>query len=376
MVNGRCVTGDVLRSGLEDGYHPFLMHHKFPIAVLVVDIDSSKIDVNVHPSKLEIRFSNEKEVIEFIGESVRNTLTHYEYIISGEAVNVQRPEPSQAGIPEPFEVERIRKAKEVAENLLVAEESEYIVNKTAADADGFTRLFPVDKKPAESHVAPWRPPHRIIKPDDQVEVEQLDLFTEKFLSEEARGKYKVLGQVFDTYWLVSMGEQLIFVDQHAAHEKVKYERLLAELLDEAVISQLINPPIVVELSAREEDILKMHRESFENLGFEIDDFGDSSYALRSVPAELYGQGGGDFFREVLDELSELAPRDIHFSVEKKLAGAACKAAVKANMALSEKEFQALVDELITLENPYFCPHGRPTMITMSKKEIEKKFKRS
>jgi DNA mismatch repair protein MutL len=132
----------------------------------------------------------------------------------------------------------------------------------------------------------------------------------------------------------------------------------------------------VELSAREEDVLKMHFEAFEKVGFEIDDFGDSSYALRAVPAELYEQGGDSFFREVLDELSGLAPRDLQLSVEKKLASAACKAAVKANMTLSEQEFRALIDELIALENPYFCPHGRPTMITMSKKEIEKKFKRS
>jgi DNA mismatch repair protein MutL len=378
MVNGRCVTGDVLRNGLEDGYHPFLMSHKFPFAVLVINIDSERVDVNVHPGKLEVRFRDEKEVIDFIGESVKNTLTHYEHILTAEAVNVRRPEPSPRDIPEPFEVERIRKAKEVTGNLLVAEESEYIVAEAPADEDGFSRLFPHEKKEAESHshITPWHPPKSIIRPDDHIEARQLDLFTEKFMSEEARGKYTVLGQVFETYWLVLMGEQIIFVDQHAAHEKVKYERLVGDLEDKAVISQIINPPIVVELSAREEDVLKLHLESFENLGFEIDDFGDSSYALRSVPAELYGQSGSDFFREVLDEMSELSPRDVQLSVEKRLAQAACKAAVKANMSLTEKEFHALVDELITLENPYFCPHGRPTMITMSKKELEKKFKRS
>ncbi|MCL2718237.1 MAG: DNA mismatch repair endonuclease MutL [Lachnospiraceae bacterium] len=361
FINGRYVTSEVLKIGLEDGYHPYLMHHKFPFTVLTVSINTGKIDVNVHPGKLEVRLTDEKEIIKFVADNVKRTLDEDEHLMSTEVVNRVKPPVSKKSAPEPFEVERIRSFRGLTPDLVVKEYPEYklqdevakvqenqpVLQESLQDVD-FTRLY---------------------------FAEQLNIFEEKFLSKEARGKYEVLGQLFSTYWLIAMGEKLIFIDQHAAHEKVKYEKLLKELADKKITSQNLNPPVVIELSGREEDILKIHQEVFSGFGFEIENFGDSSYTLRAVPADLFGLTEKGLFHEILDELSVLSGTEVYDVVEKKLAGAACKASVKANKNLSREEFAALIDELIELENPYFCPHGRPTMITMSKREIEKKFKR-
>ena len=195
------------------------------------------------------------------------------------------------------------------------------------------------------------------------------------MSEHARAEYQILGQIFDTYWLISYQDKLLFVDQHAAHEKVKYERLVKELKEKTVTSQMLNPPIILNLTGAEEELLKEFMPLFEEMGFEIEEFGTDAYAVRSMPADLYGCNEKQFFMEVLDELSDNPMKGTPDVILNKLASMACKAAVKGNSSMSKEEMEALVDELLTLENPYHCPHGRPTIISMSKYEIEKKFKR-
>ncbi len=204
---------------------------------------------------------------------------------------------------------------------------------------------------------------------------QMNLFEEKLLTQENRREYRILGQIFDTYWLLAFQDKLFIIDQHAAHEKVKYERLIRQFREKEVTSQCLNPPIVVTLSAREEQTFLEYSAVFAGLGFEIEEFGGSEYAIRSVPSDLYGCREKALFLEVLDELLD-GPLYKHLTVvEEKLASMACKAAVKGNHAFSKPEMEALIDELLTLDNPYNCPHGRPTIISMSKYEIEKKFKR-
>ncbi|MCL2254450.1 MAG: DNA mismatch repair endonuclease MutL [Lachnospiraceae bacterium] len=385
FINGRYVTSDVLKTGLEDGYHPYVMQHKFPFAVLSVNINSDKIDVNVHPGKMEVRLNNEKEIILFIAESVKKTLDDYEHIMT-ESVNKTKPPTVSKGTPEPFEVERIRSLRGMTHDLVVNENPEYKLQDNMSELhdnsvnmqeslqkNDFIRLYqPPLTMPDPS---PKEQSPKIIKYDDNIFAKQLNLFEEKFLSAEAKGNYEILGQIFGVYWLISMGEQLIFIDQHAAHEKVKYERLLAELKERKISSQNLNPPIMLELSVLEEDILVSYQETLSSFGFEIEHFGAASYALRAVPNELYGLTGKEFFREIFDELSEMTGKEVADVVERKVAGAACKAAVKANMRISKEELEALIDELIELDNPYFCPHGRPTIVSMGKREIEKKFKR-
>lgn len=386
FINGRYVSSEVLKTGLEDGYHPYVMHHKFPFAVLSVIVNTDKIDVNVHPGKMEVRLTDEKEITAFIADSVRKTLAEFEHIMSTEAVNRVKPAVLAKGVPEPFEVERIRSVRRAPHDLVVEEEPSYKLQDKMSNMKEKTdntqenlqesSFYGLNKTVSFMTENAFRDQSgNIIKYDENIDAKQLSLFNEKFLSDEARGKYEVLGQVFGVYWLVVMGEQLIIVDQHAAHEKVKYEKLIKELNDKSIVSQNLSPPLMLELSGREEDIFTIHQDNFLRFGFEIEDMGGASYALRAVPAELYGLTGKEFFCEILDELASLTGREVLDVIEKRIAQAACKAAVKANTKISAQEFEKLIDELIGLDNPYFCPHGRPTMITMTKREIEKKFKR-
>jgi len=368
FVNGRHVGGNVLRSALEDGYHPYVMQHKFPFAVLSLEIDTALVDVNVHPGKMELRFSDEKAVYDFICESVGQCLARYQQITSTEAVKVTRPLISKISTPEPFEVERSRNTPHLA----VAEDYTYKLQDDKAQmTEKMAKLLPWHfAKSGDAHGDPV-----IIKSGREVGVEQLDLFEERFLSDESRGKYKVLGQIFSTYWLALLDEQLIFIDQHAAHEKIKYEQLLSKLSDNELLSQNLSPPLILELSQYQEDLLQIHMDVFSRCGFEIEAIGPSTHALRCVPAELFGLTSRAMFDEILDSLSKLSGAQAADSAMKSIARTACKAAVKANQVMGNEEFAALIDELVGLDNPYFCPHGRPTMISMGKSEIERKFKR-
>ena len=210
---------------------------------------------------------------------------------------------------------------------------------------------------------------------------QLNLFEEKFLTPQAKEEYRILGQIFDTYWLVAFKDRLFIIDQHAAHEKVKYERFVKKLKEDKndssyeIPAQMLNPPVIISLTGKEEEVLRNYMSFFHELGFEIEEFGGGSFACRSIPMDLYGCNEKDFFIEILDELAEAPLQGAPSVVLHKLASMACKAAVKGNHKLSIHEMEALIDELLTLENPYHCPHGRPTIISMSKYEIEKKFKR-
>ena len=207
------------------------------------------------------------------------------------------------------------------------------------------------------------------------DVAQMSLFEDKILSQENRSRFRMIGQVFDTYWLIQFEEKLLIVDQHAAHEKVKYERLIKHFRENTISSQRLMPPVIVSLSGQEISLLQEHSEVFGNLGFEIEAFGGNEYAIRSVPTDLYGCSEREMFLEVLNELSENGGRGNLKAVEEKIASMACKAALKGNSALSAAEAECLIDELLTLDNPYNCPHGRPTIISMTKNEMEKKFKR-
>ena len=204
---------------------------------------------------------------------------------------------------------------------------------------------------------------------------QMELFDDRILSEQARTQFELIGQIFDTYWLISYQDKLLIIDQHAAHEKVKYERFMKQFQEHNILSQAINPPIVVTLSGRERECYIRHADDFEALGFMIEEFGGSDYAIRGVPLDLYGYGEKDFFQEILDELALEAVTGTPEGIRIRIATMACKAAVKGNMRLSRQEAEQLIDELLTLDNPYHCPHGRPTVISMSKYELEKKFKR-
>ena len=253
---------------------------------------------------------------------------------------------------------RVEERYKVPEAPAAAEQTETIetAQSTVPEQSATVPETPVEEKP------PQKP-------------EQLDLFDGKLLSKEAAVHHVIIGQLFDTYWLVQFGEKLYIIDQHAAHEKVLYERLMKDLRNRTFQSQMLSPPIILNLSMQEEELFLKYRSCFTEMGFEIEEFGEKAYAVRAVPANLPGVARREILMELLDSLSDITGSGNSESLMDKVASMSCKAAVKGNHQMSAMEAKALIDELLSLENPYNCPHGRPTIISMSKYELEKKFKR-
>ncbi|MBP3273602.1 MAG: DNA mismatch repair endonuclease MutL [Butyrivibrio sp.] len=402
FVNGRYIKDKVMSKALEEGYKEYLMMHKFPFAVLHLRMDPADVDVNVHPAKLEVRFGNQVKLHEFIRQSVESVLKNHEMIPDAllsekedkiearkeaeakepynEIVKEPVPEKEKEKAPEPFETLRFEEhkissdtpiyAKGVKEKPVKIEDS----NKSAV----WTRIFgDSDGSIAEKN----EHPSPIIKSENAIVVEkkpvQLDLFEEKVLTKENVKDYEILGQLFGTYWIIAYKDKMLLVDQHAAHEKVNYERMIKRFKSGEMLSQMVNPPVIVALTSAEEELFLNYRQYFEKLGFNIENFGGREYAMRAIPVDLFGcESEKDMFIQILDELShetnlDRTPDVINY----KIASMACKASVKGNTKMSVLEMEALLDELLTLDNPYNCPHGRPTIISMTKYEIDKKFKR-
>ena len=367
FINGRFLKSAVIAGAVEEGYRESLMQHKFPFCVLHIQMEPGRVDVNVHPTKMDVRFDSAAEFCNILSEAVRGTLRQREMIPEAvlgnenearkeekEQRRQQQEEMRREGVPEPFEKRRM-------ESYRVMEEARYQDRKPESLPDE------TEEKAAETAVT---------APEAAVtEAKQLDLFEEKLLSVDNRARYQLIGQVFDTYWMIQFEDKLLIIDQHAAHEKVKYERLMRQYREKSVVSQNLMPPVIVSLTGQEEVTLREYGDAFTELGFEIAPFGGSEYAVRSVPTDLYGCGEKELFLEVMDQLAALGNKGSLKAVEEKIASMSCKAAVKGNSPLSQREAQALIDELLTLENPYHCPHGRPTIISISKTEMERKFKR-
>lgn len=441
FINGRFIRSAVVSRAVEEGYKEYLMQHKFPLCVLHITMDTNRVDVNVHPTKMDVRFTNAMSFSAFLCGSVKYTLKHHEMIPEAvlsterelkaaekEAKNQREKEKT----PEPFEQKRSDAYRVMEEMKYEAERpkmQEFIQNPVWARVKGvektvnltadksemkekpsimtsdenvrnagqdeafFTETSELEEKSPDKaqRTEPLLPgqdgtvPEALGEQDnsavpeeaftEQCKPAQLNLFEEKILTVDNRSRFRIIGQVFETYWLIEFENKLLMIDQHAAHEKVNYERLMKQFHEKSVVSQALMPPVIVSLSGQEETVLKENMEVFAGLGFEIEAFGGSEYALRSVPVDLYGCEEREMFLEVLDQLVDGGSFGGIRVVEEKIASMSCKAAVKGNNLLSFSEAEALIDELLTLENPYNCPHGRPTIITMTKSEMDKKFKR-
>ena len=394
FVNGRYIKDKVMSKALEEGYKQYLMMHKFPFAILHLRIDPSRVDVNVHPAKMEVRFNNQQQLYDFISRSVDDALSKREMIpdaLLGETDEEEVKEPAEADAPvaeekpaksiapQPFESLRFEKHKISEDTPIFAKgvKAEPIKIEDSNKSAVWTRIF----GDSDGSIAEKKEhPSPIIKSDNAVVVEkvtQLDLFDEKVLTKENVKEYEILGQIFGTYWIIAFKDKIFIVDQHAAHEKVNYERMLKRYKNGEMLSQMVNPPVIVALTSAEEELFLSYRQYFEKLGFNIENFGGREYAMRAIPIDLFGcESEKDMFIQILDELShetglDRTPDVINY----KIASMACKASVKGNTKMSRAEMEALLDELLTLDNPYNCPHGRPTIISMSKYEIDKKFKR-
>lgn len=401
-INGRFVKSRLIAAAIEQAYKPFMMQHRYPFTVLHIKIKPELIDVNVHPAKMEVRFQQENEIYELLAGAIENTLRGKEFIpdVSDDGKAEKKVQEKQK-LPEPFEQRRLQAMKEIippppAEHKTQSEQKlpkneeqpkvpsklsdpsgEYKIEKkqTIKDSDSKWELASGIHKRIGQDVSqtvnqmPPQPEQKLEKPEQQT------LFTEPLLSEKARIHHRLIGQLFDTYWLIQYGNQLYIMDQHAAHEKVNYERLMEAYRKKERITQFVSPPMVISLTRAEEAILEEFKSEFERIGFTIEPYGGREYAISEIPANLYGINEKELFLEMLSDLEDRGSMQPSELIASKLASMSCKAAIKGGQKISFQEADALVSQLLTLENPYACPHGRPTIITMTKYELEKKFKR-
>ncbi len=413
-INGRFVKSRLIAAAIEQAYKPFMMQHRYPFTVLHIKIKPELIDVNVHPAKMEVRFQQENEIYELLAGAIENTLRGKEFIpdVSDDGKAEKKVQEKQK-LPEPFEQRRLQAMKEIippppaehktqneqkpsAEHKTQSEQKlprneeqpkvssklsepvcEYKAEKkqTIKDSDskwesasGIHKRIGQDVSQTVNQM-PTQPEQKLEKPEQQT------LFTEPLLSEKARIHHRLIGQLFDTYWLIQYGNQLYIMDQHAAHEKVNYERLMEAYRKKERITQFVSPPMVISLTRAEEAILEEFKSEFERIGFTIEPYGGREYAISEIPANLYGINEKELFLEMLSDLEDRGSMQPSELIASKLASMSCKAAIKGGQKISFQEADALVSQLLTLENPYACPHGRPTIITMTKYELEKKFKR-
>lgn len=377
FVNGRYIKSKIISAAVEEGYKTFLMQHKYPFAILHFTVNGEDIDVNVHPTKMEIRIMDPVPFCEFVKEAVKNALNETILIREYQEENLSKDsekdknsasQKEKERAPEPFEEKRIQ--KEMQPTNLVRETADYQMNKILGNA-----------KQSQTFLSkPYKTGDNIIKQDSKPiikKVEQMELFSTA-LEEDNNNRLtglKIIGQVFDTYWIVEFEDSIYFVDQHAAHEKVNYESFVDNLRQKKNTTQLLMPPIIVSLSSLEMNAYQNYQSYFSELGFEIEPFGGDELSIRGIPMDLYGNNAKDLFLTVLDELIDTPVRGTPDVILLKIASMSCKASVKGNQQMSYEEAKALLKQLFALDNPYHCPHGRPTMFSMSRQELEKKFKR-
>lgn len=384
-INGRYVKSKLLMKAIEEAYKPFMMQHKYPFVCLHYTIEGEAIDVNVHPTKMEVRFQNQGAVYNATYDMIQEALSGRELIPQVELEKKQaKPVQQKLSAPEPFETgfkQQTVRQQPAAPSYLKEEPVAYVPE--VAKAPEMPQISrPVGIRPAV-HVQvketqqekPKEEPKNTVEHTVVQQPKQMELFDDKLLSKEARARHRIIGQLFDTYWLVEYENTFYIIDQHAAHEKVLYEKFMKEFSNRDIVSQMVSPPQVISLNLQEDMLLKAHMEVFQELGFEISEFGGREYSIHGVPADLYGCSVQDFFVEVLDGLENGNPKQASELLTGKIATAACKAAVKGNNRLSFEEADQLIGQLLGLDNPYHCPHGRPTIVSMSKYELEKKFKR-
>lgn len=421
FVNGRYLKNNIISKAIEEGYKGHAMVHKFPFTALMISMDPHAFDANVHPAKMEMRFRNAEELYSSVMSAVRSSFVKKELIPKVGLGNEQKVKENARKIPEPFEkkrraieerfsslsseqIKQIAKKKEnedvseisnrrssieeriarlhVGENASIQKEIDKVIPKTMEKSS-----IDPEKSENNTEINTGQPqsqqPIQIEKPkvefvketDNYAKGTQMSFADVPLLSEEARPRHRIIGQVFRTYWLVEYDEKLFFVDQHAAHEKVMYEKLKKDLENNTIVQQMVAPPIILTFSIKEQQKFELCEESFKKLGFLIEEFGGNEYCIRGVPANLLGIDPQELFIEIFDQIEENSGKMNMEMITDKLASMACKAAVKGNTTMSYEEMDSLMEQLMKLDNPYQCPHGRPTIISMTKYELEKKFKR-
>lgn len=429
FVNGRYVKSNIVSKAIENAYKNFLMQHKYPFTVIMASFEGKYVDVNVHPTKMELRFSEEEKVFRLFYHVIFESLSHRELISSDDLENSKdkknllkqqnsaKTDKTKPHIPktaEPFEKKRIEQERAGREALTGENQISQIENKkTLTGENEITSVGTDESEPKEvkplldkgnenkivynkndvlAHNKDLMSKNKVQYKADEKEAvsqaqvlrettnypkvtKQMSMFEEHMVEKSVRDEIKIIGQVFDTYWILEYQDKMYMIDQHAAHEKVLYERMIKLLKNKEFTSQMLNPPLIITVSANEAQVLEEYRSQFEQVGFEIEPFGGKEYAIRAIPGNLYGLNEKSIFLEMLDDISSESMKKTPDTILDKIATMSCKAAVKGNMKLSYSEAAELMKELMELENPYHCPHGRPVIVSISKKEMEKKFKR-
>lgn len=364
FINGRYVKSNILSRAIEEAYKSFLMQHQYPFTVLYFTF-FSELDVNVHPTKMELRFDNNNEIYVELCDTIYAILSHKEMIPEVPVDSTPAPKKIvheyKEPIPEPFEKRRINEVR-------AAESRSVYGQSVTSTVKNYSATEPAAKAPETSTA--YEPAH-VVTGTQQT----LGDYDKVFLTESAKKQFSIIGQLFKTYWLIEFEDKLYIIDQHAAHEKVLYEKTMARLANKDFTSQRISPPIVMTLDARECEMLEKYRPQIEQFGYEVEHFGGKEYMISAIPDNLFNIDMKDLFIEMLDDFSNATGRQTPDIITEKVASMSCKAAVKGNDKLTLPEINKLIDELLSLDNPYNCPHGRPTIISMSKYEIEKKFQR-
>lgn len=362
-INGRYIKSPLLSKAVEEGYVGYLMQHQYPFCVLQITTKEAAVDVNVHPTKQEVRFDDEIAIADIFKTLVFERLHQREDIAEvtlDEEIEKEKEQSkpvAEERTPEPFEKARLQQMREK------------ITKQIHADTP-YERKYQEFYQKRESDTNAHAPKQELPETSKPATYEQTS-----FLTREARAKHHIIGQVFDTYWLIEHDNKLYIIDQHAAHEKVLYERMMKQLKNKEMTTQYVSPPIILSLTRAEQDILERFADVFAELGYVISPFGGNEFAIEGVPGNLFSFDVKTFFMELLASCDSLKENDGHDMILEKIASMSCKAAIKGNNHLSRPEIEALLEELLSLENPYHCPHGRPTIIAMTKYEIEKKFKR-
>ena len=391
FINGRYIKSSIIYKAIEEGYRTFTMKHRYPFVCLDFKIDQELLDVNVHPTKMEIRFRNGREIYELVVDAVRAALLQKDLVqdvLRETPKKKELPKTKEVKKPEPFEVNRRKEEVQKVDQQGQGVQQQVEKQRQAVQQQIEKPSHPVKKTltASESSKNTKKPTYAGLNYNtqkkefpqyktDELSSNQMTLREDPVFSVQGRPDRKILGQLFKTYWLIEYEDQLFIMDQHAAHEKVNYERLMKNFKEKEIYSQRLEPPMVVTVSMTEAEALTRYKDAFAGLGFTIESFGGNEYCIREVPANLYGIGERDLFMELLDAVSQENGTLDTEVIASKIATMACKMSIKGNQRVSLMEVEHLLDELMKLENPYQCPHGRPTIIKMSKYEIDKKFKR-
>ena len=340
IVNGRWIQSDILKKAAEDAYAPYMMQHKYPMFVLHIELEPESVDVNVHPRKSEVRFSSNKFVYDAVYNVLTKVLHEAELIVDAGKAHFLREDSrksaqsiAKANAPEAFETKR--------QYDYVSSIGEEIPNGVA---DGRNETSAAQSRKV-------------------------------FINKDNAPYFRLIGQVFETYWIIEYNDEMYIIDQHAAHEKVNFEYYMSLIHAHKVESQMIFPPIVLSLSAREAVLFDKFADDFNALGYEIEYAGDRDYIVRAVPSNLPQLADEEVLHSLIDGMFEENRSLSSELIHDKIASMSCKAAIKGNMRISEAEMRELIGKLLTLENPYACPHGRPTIVKWTRSDLDKLFKR-